>query len=41
MRHPFLLILLVLSLAILLVPDLRSDDISTSTMVTMEISGMT
>ena len=41
MRHPFLLFLLVLSLAILLVPDLQADDISASTMVTMEISGMT
>ena len=41
MRHFFLLILLVLFLAAPLAPDVRSDDISTGTMVTMEITGMT
>ncbi len=41
MRHPFLLILLVLFMAVWLVPDSRSGDISASTMVTMEITGMT
>jgi hypothetical protein len=41
MKQYVLLVLLILSLAILLVPDLRSDDVSISTMVTMEISGMT
>jgi hypothetical protein len=41
MRHFFLLILLVLFLVAPLAPDAWSDDISASTMVTMDITGMT
>jgi len=41
MRHPFLLVMLVLFMATWMVPDSRSDDIAASSMVTLEISGMT
>ena len=41
MRQYFLLILLVFFMATWMVPDSRSDDIAASSMVTMEIFGMT